>query len=66
MSAICRLTCPICCCFGAGLHITYPKDKKAALRADDILAFQRIESSDAEYDSLTSSREHPDDVVSAA
>ena len=49
--------------YPAGLHFTYPKDKKAALRAADPLAEQQISGSDSEY-SFTSLREHPDDVVS--
>ena len=52
-------------CF-AGLHFTYPKDKKAALRAAEVLAAQQVEHASSDSSERLSLREHPDDVVSYA
>lgn len=48
----------------AGLHFTYPKDKKAAMRAAEILAASDLRRSSSDSSDRTSLREHPDDVVS--
>ena len=46
-----------------GLHLTYPKDKKAAVRAAEVLAAQQLERSSSDLSARASLMEHPDDVV---
>ena len=48
----------------AGLHFTYPKDKKAAIRAAEVLAESHLQRSSSDSSDEASLREHPDDVVS--
>ncbi len=48
----------------AGLHFTYPKDKKAAIRAAEVLAESHLQRSSSDSSDRASLREHPDDVVS--
>jgi len=48
----------------AGLHFTYPKDKKAAMRAAEVLAESHLQRSSSDSSDRASLREHPDDVVS--
>ena len=51
-------------CYDAGLHFTYPKDKKAAIRAAEVLAESHLQRSSSNSSGTLSLREHPDDVVS--
>ncbi len=48
----------------AGLHLTYPKDKKAAMRAAEVLAESHLQRSSSDSSDRASLTEHPDDVVS--
>lgn len=48
----------------AGLHFTYPKDKKAAMRAAEVLAESHLQRSSSDSSDRASLKEHPADVVS--
>ncbi|KAL0030933.1 hypothetical protein WJX79_002316 [Trebouxia sp. C0005] len=45
-----------------GLHFTYPKDKKAAMRAAEVLAESHLQRSSSDSSDRASLREHPADV----